>query len=137
MARPSKMTERNVETLLKAVASGMSNKSACQCAGVAEQTLANWISANPSLADSIETARESAKSTALQAIKDAGRRDWRAWSRWLELTAVEFRQPKQNVVAAVHVNGQSAEAISPEKLERIRTLRRNAIEFSGRQERSI
>ena len=76
----------------------------------------------------LEGAREASRSRALLAIKEAGRKDWRAHHAWLLLTSPDHKPVKQNIVASVQVdNSIRSQICTPEKLERIRELRRNAM----------
>jgi hypothetical protein len=47
----------------------------------------------------MEAAREVARQTALEGIRTAGEKDWRALAEWLKLTFPEHRQGSINVSA--------------------------------------
>jgi hypothetical protein len=55
-------------------------KGACSVAGIGVTTLAEWREKRPRLEDRLSEARELARQKALQAIKTAGEKDWRAWA---------------------------------------------------------
>jgi hypothetical protein len=64
----------------------MSIKSACVVAGIGVTTLADWREEHPELEDRLAESREFARRKALQAIKAAGDKDWRAHAEWLRLS---------------------------------------------------
>jgi len=68
------------------MAKGMPIRGACIVAGVGVTTLNEWRDRYPDLEERIANAREHARLKALQAIKAAGDKDWRAWAEWLKLT---------------------------------------------------
>ena len=84
--RPTKYSPEIVERLCGALADGMPIKGACVVAGICVTTLAEWREKHPELETRINEAREFARQKALQAIKAAGERDWRAHSEWLKLS---------------------------------------------------
>ena len=93
-------------------------KGACVVAGIGVTTLAEWREKHPRLEDRMSEARELARQKALQAIKAAGEKDWRAWAEWLRLTfPVDYRGSgnKVEVQQAVQVR------ISQERLEELRS----------------
>ena len=86
VGRPTKFNEESVERLCSAIADGMPIKGACVVAGIGVTTLNEWRERYPDLQERLSDAREHARLKALQAIKAAGERDWRAWDAWLKLT---------------------------------------------------
>jgi hypothetical protein len=86
VGRPSKFNEESVERLCAAIGDGMPIKGACVVAGIGVTTLNEWRERYPRLQERLSDAREHARLKALQAIKAAGERDWRAWDAWLKLT---------------------------------------------------
>jgi len=84
--RPTKFSDETVERLCGAVASGAPFKSACVVAGIGVTTLNEWREKYPDLEERLSDAREQARLKALQAIKTAGEKDWRAYAEWLRLT---------------------------------------------------
>jgi hypothetical protein len=75
-----------LDRLCAALADGMPIKGACVVAGIGVTTLAEWRERHPRLEDRMSQARELARQKALQAIKAAGEKDWRARVEWLRLT---------------------------------------------------
>jgi hypothetical protein len=68
------------------------SKGACVVAGIGVTRLNEWRERYPDLQQRLSDAREHARLKALQGIKAAGERDWRAWSEWLKLTnPAEYR----------------------------------------------
>ena len=61
-------------------------RGACVVAGIGVTTLNEWRERYPDLQERLSEAREHARLKALQAIKAAGERDWRAWDAWLKLS---------------------------------------------------
>jgi hypothetical protein len=61
-------------------------KGACVVAGIGVTTLAEWREKYPDLEERLSDAREQARLKALQAIRTAGEKDWRASAEWLRLT---------------------------------------------------
>src|SRR6266480_7609403 len=86
LGRPTKFNEETVERLCGAVASGAPLKSVCVVAGIGVTTLNEWREKYPDLEERLSDAREQARLKALQAIKTAGEKDWRAYAEWLRLT---------------------------------------------------
>jgi len=86
VGRPTKFSEESVKRLCSAIADGMPARGACVVAGIGVTTLNEWRERYPDLQERLSEAREHARLKALQAIKAAGERDWRAWDAWLKLT---------------------------------------------------
>jgi hypothetical protein len=86
IGRPTKFSDETLKRLCGAVASGVSFKSACVVAGIGVTTLNEWREKYPDLEERLSGAREQARLKALQAIKTAGEKDWRAYAEWLRLT---------------------------------------------------
>ena len=86
VGRPTKFNEESVKRLCAAIGDGMPIKGACVVAGIGVTTLNEWRERYPDLQERLSDAREHARLKALQAIKAAGERDWRAWDAWLKLT---------------------------------------------------
>jgi transposase-like protein len=62
--------------------------------GICENTLSAWRKQYSDLKPRIDAAREVARQTALQGIKTAGKKGWRALAEWLKLTFPEYRSPR-------------------------------------------
>jgi hypothetical protein len=84
--RPTKFNDATLDQLCAALADGMSYKSACVVAGIGVTTLSEWRDEHPELEDRLAESREFARQKALQAIKAAGEKDWRAHAEWLRLS---------------------------------------------------
>ena len=86
LGRPTKFNNETINRLCSALSDGMPIKGACTVAGIGVSTLNEWRERYPDLEERLADAREHARLKALQAIKAAGEKDWRAWSEWLKLT---------------------------------------------------
>jgi hypothetical protein len=116
--RPSKYSEAIVKRLCEALADGMPIKGACVVAGIGVTTLAGWREKRPDIEERMDEAREVARQKALQAIKAAGEKDWRAWAEWLRLTfPADYRGSGNKVEVQQAVQVQ----VSPEQLADIRS----------------
>ncbi len=79
-------------------------KSACVVAGIGVTTLNEWRKLHLDLETHLAEARELARLKALQAIKAAGERDWRAHAEWLKLVfADDYRGSTKIDVSATAV----------------------------------
>jgi hypothetical protein len=93
-------------------------KGACVVAGIGVTTLTEWREKHPRVEDRMSEARELARQKALQAIKAAGEKDWRAWAEWLRLTfPADYRGGGHKVEVQQAVQVQ----VSPEQLADIRS----------------
>jgi len=72
--------------------------------GICQNTLTAWRREYEELEPRIEAAREVARQTALEGIKTAGEKDWRALAEWLKLTFPEYRAGHNINVNATAVN---------------------------------
>ena len=95
--RPTKFNPQVVERLCAALADGMPIKGACVVAGIGVTTLAEWREKHSRLEDRMSEARELARQNALQTIKAAGEKDWRAKAEWLRLAFAEDYRGGQKV----------------------------------------
>jgi hypothetical protein len=86
VGRPTKFSSSVVEALCEALADGMPIKGACVVAGICVTTLSEWREKRPEIEERMSEARERARQKALQRIKSAGEKDWRADAEWLRLT---------------------------------------------------
>jgi hypothetical protein len=128
IGRPTKFTDETVERLCAAMADGMPIKGACTVAGIGVTTLKEWRERYPDLEERISDAREHARLRALQAIKAAGEKDWRAWAEWLKLThPSEYRGSgaKIEVSALATANGP---VMTEERLRELQEIRQRMIE---------
>ncbi len=102
--RPSKYSPAVVDRLLASLAAGLTQKQACMACGICQNTLTAWRREYEELEPRIEAAREVARQTALEGIKTAGEKDWRALAEWLKLTFPEYRAGHNINVNATAVN---------------------------------
>src|SRR5204863_1266646 len=86
VGRPTKFNDETLDRLCDAIGNGMPIRGACVVAGIGVTTLNEWREKYPDLEERIADAREHARLKALQGIKEAGERDWRAHAEWLRLT---------------------------------------------------
>jgi hypothetical protein len=72
----------------------------------------------------MEAAREEARQKALEGIKAAGQKDWRALAEWLKLTFPEHRQGNNiNVSATAGVQQATEVVVTEEQRRRLIALR--------------
>src|SRR6266853_3252891 len=86
LGRPTKYSHHVLERFCGALSDGMPIKGACVVAGIGVTTLSEWREKRPEIEQRIDEARELARQKALQAIRAAGEKDWRASAEWLRLT---------------------------------------------------
>jgi hypothetical protein len=126
--RPTKFNDDTVERLCCAIADGMPIKGACTVAGIGVSTLNEWRERYPDLEEQLADAREQARLKALQAIKAAGDKDWRAWSEWLKLThPADYRGSGTRVEVSATANANMP-VISVERQRELQERTRKALE---------
>lgn len=84
--RPSKFNDATLDQVCAALADGCPIKCACTVAGIGVTTLNEWREKHPEVNQRMDEARELARQKALQAIKAAGEKDWRAHAEWLRFS---------------------------------------------------
>jgi len=91
---PTKYTAQTLDTLLGAIADGLTISQACKAARISRQCHDNWRDTFPEFAKALEQARETARRNALANIKAAGESgDWRASAEFLRLSfQADYRQ---------------------------------------------
>jgi hypothetical protein len=127
VGRPTKFSDETIERLCAAIGDGMPIRGACVVAGIGVTTLTEWREKYPDLEERIADARENARLKALQGIKAAGEKDWRAWAEWLKLThPTDYRGSgaKIQVSALASVSGP---VISEEKQREMQEIRQRMI----------
>jgi hypothetical protein len=127
VGRPTKFNDETIARLCAAMADGMPIRGACIVAGIGVTTLKEWRERYPDLEERIGDAREHARLRALQAIKAAGEKDWRAWAEWLKLThPTEYRGSgaKVQVSALASANGP---VMTEERLRELQEIRQRMI----------
>jgi len=95
-------------------------KGACLVAGIGVTTLAEWREKHPRLEDRMSEARELARQKALQAVKAAGEKDWRAHAEWLRLVFRDDYRSNANKVE-VSATAQTSFVVLDEQLADIRS----------------
>ena len=122
--RPALYKPETAERLLAALRAGLTHKQACLACGISQSTLANWREQFPDLESRMEAAREEARQKALEGIKAAGQKDWRALAEWLKLTFPEHRQGNNiNVSATATAQQATAVIVTEEQRQRLIALR--------------
>ena len=111
-----------VEKFLAALSAGLTHKQACLACGISQSTLIDWRERYPDLDARMEAAREIALQTALEGIKTAGDKDWRALAEWLKLTFPEYRQGN-NINISATATSQQAVVCDEATRERLIALR--------------
>src|SRR5262249_22072438 len=124
--RPTKYDPQTVDKLLAALRVGLTHKQACLACGISQSTLADWRERYPDLEPRMEAAREEARQKALEGIKDAGQKDWRALAEWLKLTFPEHRTGHSINVSA-SATAQQAVAVTDEERQRLIEQRERAL----------
>jgi hypothetical protein len=127
LGRPTKFNDETVERLCRAVASGVSFKSACVVAGIGVTTLNEWREKYPDLEERLSDAREQARLKALQAIKTAGEKDWRAYAEWLRLTfPADYRGSGNKIEVSATANA-NAPILTVERQRELQERRARAL----------
>lgn len=124
VGRPTKYSAEAVERLCTALEIGMPIKGACVVAGVGVATLGEWRTKFPDLESRLSEAREMARQKALQAIKAAGDRDWRAWAEWLKLGFPADYRGRTRIDVSATASASSAVVLSEEQQRDLREQRR-------------
>src|SRR6266853_5611143 len=104
LGRPTKYSHHVLERFCAALSDGMPIKGACVVAGIGVTTLAEWREKRPEIEQRIDEARELARQKALQRIKAAGEKEWRAYAEWLRLT---FPADYRGSVAKIEVSARA------------------------------
>jgi hypothetical protein len=128
VGRPTKFSDETVERLCGAVASGAPFKSACVVAGIGVTTLNEWRDKYPELEERLSDAREQARLKALQAIKAAGEKEWRAYAEWLRLSfPADYRGSANKIEVSASANAATV-IITEERQRELQERRAKALE---------
>src|SRR5215831_10450469 len=84
--RPRKIQGEVERRLLKALSNGAPIRIACGAAGVAQSVYFDECQRNPEFAKQATRARDEAAAEMLELIKVAGKEDWRAAAKFIELS---------------------------------------------------
>ena len=126
--RPTKFTDDIIDRLCAAIADGMPLKGSCVVAGIGVTTLNEWRDKYPELEERLSDAREKARLKALQAIKTAGEKDWRAYAEWLRLTfPADYRGSGNKIEVSATANA-NAPIITLEQQRDLQERRRRLLE---------
>jgi hypothetical protein len=101
--------------------------------GICENTFSAWRKHYPDLEPRIEAAREVARQTALEGIKAAGKKDWRALAEWLKLTFPEYRSGHNINVNATASAQQATVVCTDEHRQRLQERLRRLQEQQERE----
>ena len=128
-------TPKTVEHLLNALRAGLAHNQACQACGISRRTFNNWREQYPDFELRVNAARDEARQNALQDIKTAGKKDWRALAVWLKLAFPEYRSggPTFNVSA----NAQAGVLCTEEQRQEIIAMRAKLLSRPGGYQRAI
>ena len=128
IGRPTKFNDETIERLCAAMADGMPIRGACVVAGIGVTTLKEWREKYANLEERIADAREHARLKALQGIKEAGERDWRAHAEWLRLTFPTDYRGSGGKIAITTTAIASGPIMTEEKLQELQQIRQRMIE---------
>ena len=126
--RPTKFTDNIIDRLCAAIANGMPLKGACVVAGIGVTTLSEWREKYPNLEERLSDAREQARLKALQGIKIAGEKDWRAYAEWLRLTFPADYRGSGNKIEVSASATANAPIITLEQQRELQERRRRLLE---------
>ena len=84
VGRKGKYSPELVNELMDFISCGMSNKSACEGAGISEKTFYEWMDKSE-FSKKVNKAHAEFKKTHLKNISDQGTKDWRASAELLKL----------------------------------------------------
>ena len=136
LGRPTKFNGETIGRLCTALSDGMPIKGACVVAGIGVTTLAEWRASQPELEARMSEAREHARQKALQAIKTAGEKDWRAYAEWLRLTFPTDYRVSANKIEVNATASASTFVLSVERQRELQERRRAALESLRRTNES-
>jgi hypothetical protein len=131
LGRPTKFNDETIGRLCTALSDGMPIKGACVVAGIGVTTLNEWRDKYPNLEERLSDSRERARLKALQAIKTAGEKDWRAYAEWLRLTfPADYRGTGTRVEVSATANANMP-MLSIEQQRELQDRRAKALEATG------
>ena len=90
MGSPTKRTDANRATILRALRHGASYKRAAEAAGISYETFRTWRESDPAFSAALQKAQAAMTAKALRAIEEAHQSGaWQAAAWWLERTFPE------------------------------------------------
>ena len=122
---PTKYTPETLDTLLAAIADGLTINQSCVAARISKQCFREWRERFPEFAEALEQAREQARQNALATIKAAGAQDWRAAEAFLKLSFQKDYRAGHNT--NVQVNTGTQLICDEETRQRLIALRREIL----------
>jgi hypothetical protein len=126
--QPTKFNSATVDQLCAALADGMPIRGACIVAGIGVTTLAEWRTQKPGVETRLEEARELARKKALQAIKSAGEKDWRASAEWLRLVfPADYRGNAHRIDVSATARASSGVVLTEERRRALQQARHAAL----------
>jgi hypothetical protein len=136
LGRPTKFNDETIGRLCTALSDGMQIKGACVVAGIGVTTLAEWRASQPELEARLSEAREHARQKALQAIKEAGQKDWRAHAESLRLSFPTDYRVSANKIEVNATASASSFVLTVEKQRELQERRCAALESLRRPDES-
>src|SRR5207248_7413341 len=121
--------------LCTALSDGMPIKGACVVAGIGVTTLNEWREKYPELEERLSDAREQARLKALQGIKTAGEKDWRAYAEWLRLTFPADYRGSGNKIEVSASATANAPILSVERQRELQERRRRLLEEQAQNDK--
>jgi len=110
-------------------------KGACVVAGIGVTTLNEWRDKYPELEERLSDAREQARLKALQGIKTAGEKDWRAYAEWLRLTFPADYRGSGNKIEVSASATANAPILSVERQRELQERRRRLLEEQAQNDK--
>ena len=111
-------------------------KAGCVVAGIGVTTLNEWREKYPDLEERLSDAREQARLKALQAIKTAGEKDWRAHAESLRLSFPTDYRVSANKIEVNATASASSFVLTVEKQRELQERRCAALESLRRPDES-
>jgi len=103
----TKFTADVLDRFLESIAGGLSPSQACVACGISKSTFQTWKTDHPDFVESLESAREQFRQTALEVIRDAMHQDYKAAESLLKLSFARDGDYKAKPdVTKVQVNTQ-------------------------------
>jgi len=84
LGRPSKYTPEVVNKICQFLQAGNTRRASCLCAGISEDTFANWMNSFTDFSDSVKKAEAEAEARNVAIINLASKENWQASAWWLE-----------------------------------------------------
>jgi len=82
--RPSKYKPELVERIYHYIEAGLNDEDAALLAGISLQTFYTWKKEKPEFSEGIKKAKARFKEAGIKNIREAAKKDWKAWAWLLE-----------------------------------------------------